>query len=277
MPGTTASSPWRMSNGKNNFRRMINFFAPWPIICKVMRNQRTRFLLNIPQQAGILSYYYQGDLPDHGPTGLLSAEALPCETWLNTLIAKQHPHLYALFWADQAQDPTGQFERSLNEQLFKLDEQWFGNLRLVRYDVPEKAPTKAIEHPLTMALGEQIRFLGYDLAQGERLHLSLFWQAVKPVDKRYKVFVHLLDYVRRSWPKMTVSLAAAATRPMPGRWRKARTPPMPSFWIITPLCCRLIYQKANIAWKSACMTQPPACVWRCWMGNGSANPMMSNT
>ncbi|MFN8491966.1 MAG: glycosyltransferase family 39 protein [Caldilineaceae bacterium] len=150
-------------------------------------------LLYTAQQAGILSYYYQGHQPYYLPTAHVATDVMEKERLLRRIIGRQHPHLYALFWGEQAQDPTGQFEIWLNEQLFKLDEQWFGNLRLVRYDVPEKAPTKTVAHPLPMVLGAQIRFAGYDLSQKDNLHLALFWQALKPVDKRYKVFVHLLD------------------------------------------------------------------------------------
>ncbi|CAN5729608.1 hypothetical protein BH10CHL1_BH10CHL1_13130 [soil metagenome] len=151
-------------------------------------------LLNLPQQANILSYYYQGNLPYYLPTPTGVSDVVQRNLWLTTIIAKHHPHLYALFWGEQAQDPTGQFEIWLNQQLFKLDEQWFGNLRLVRYDVPEKALSKTLEHQLPMTLGEQIRFLGYNLTQQDNLHLSLFWQAAQPIEQRYKVFVHLLDH-----------------------------------------------------------------------------------
>jgi len=150
-------------------------------------------LLNVPAQAGILSYYYHGDMPYYLLAEDASLDNLARAKLVNTIIAQQHPHLYALFWGEQTQDPTGQFEIWLNQQLFKLDEQWFGNLRLVRYDIPEKVPGNTMQHELPMALGEPIRFLGYTVTQKDNLHLSLFWQAVKPIDKRYKVFVHLLD------------------------------------------------------------------------------------
>ena len=57
-----------------------------------------------------------------------------------------------------------------------------------------------IGHPLQIDLGEGVRLLGYDLdveapAPGEALALTLYWQARRPVESRYKVFTHLLGEV----------------------------------------------------------------------------------
>jgi hypothetical protein len=55
-----------------------------------------------------------------------------------------------------------------------------------------------IEHPLEANLGDQVRFLGYDLdttsiKAGDGLHLTLYWQALAEMDESYTVFTHLLD------------------------------------------------------------------------------------
>ncbi len=62
----------------------------------------------------------------------------------------------------------------------------------------------AISHPQVAQLGEEIRFLGYDLGEeqvrpGETLHLTLYWQAVTEGDISYTVFTHLLDGNARLW------------------------------------------------------------------------------
>ena len=51
-------------------------------------------------------------------------------------------------------------------------------------------------------LGEQIRFLGYDLPvrsarPGETLYLYLYWQAEVSVTRDYKVFAQILDQQNR--------------------------------------------------------------------------------
>lgn len=55
-----------------------------------------------------------------------------------------------------------------------------------------------IPFPLKATLGERVRFLGYDLPRrtfhpGEAVPLTLYWQALAPIDGNYKVFTHLLD------------------------------------------------------------------------------------
>jgi hypothetical protein len=61
-----------------------------------------------------------------------------------------------------------------------------------------------IEHPLTANLGEVVSLLGYDLeedeiAPGDVLRLTLYWQAQQEMDVSYTVFVHLLDAQNRIW------------------------------------------------------------------------------
>ncbi len=69
---------------------------------------------------------------------------------------------------------------------------------------PREAPTVEsldIEHPLEADLGEQVRLLGYNIESGFRpgdgLHLTLFWQALREMDRDYTVFVHLNDETGR--------------------------------------------------------------------------------
>lgn len=52
------------------------------------------------------------------------------------------------------------------------------------------------QHAAQINLGDQVRFLGYDLAddavrQGEDLRLVLYWQAQQPLEKQYSAFAHL--------------------------------------------------------------------------------------
>ncbi|MBL7198716.1 MAG: glycosyltransferase family 39 protein [Anaerolineae bacterium] len=57
-----------------------------------------------------------------------------------------------------------------------------------------------IAHPVRADFGDGIRLLGYDagtetLEPGGVLHLTLYWQALQPVERRYKVFTHVLGPV----------------------------------------------------------------------------------
>jgi hypothetical protein len=52
------------------------------------------------------------------------------------------------------------------------------------------------EHAAEATFGGALRLLGYDLeagSGGEGLVLSLYWQALAPVERNYTVFVHLVD------------------------------------------------------------------------------------
>jgi hypothetical protein len=62
----------------------------------------------------------------------------------------------------------------------------------------------SIEYPQMAHFGEGVSLLGYDLvpdeiAPGEVLHLTLYWQAQQEMDISYTVFVHLLDAQNRIW------------------------------------------------------------------------------
>jgi len=55
----------------------------------------------------------------------------------------------------------------------------------------------AIEHPMLATLGDQVRFLGYDIDSatveaGQPLTVTLYWQALLTMDVDYTVFTHLL-------------------------------------------------------------------------------------
>ena len=67
------------------------------------------------------------------------------------------------------------------------------------FDVPA-----SIQSPQHFTLGDGVRFLGYDLQggslrAGEALHLTLYWQCLRPMDTSYTVFTHVLDSQSKVW------------------------------------------------------------------------------
>lgn len=55
-----------------------------------------------------------------------------------------------------------------------------------------------IPNPVAVTFDEQIRLLGYEVGgeavrPGESLDVTLYWQALAPMERNYSVFVHLLD------------------------------------------------------------------------------------
>ena len=156
-------------------------------------------ILDHPAQVELLSTYYRGDLPYYPlpRPGENSEHAVADEL---TKAAMTHPRLFALLWAVEAADPDHHVERWLDENLFKADERWFGNVRVAVYAAP-RGPTGEMQHKINVKMGNEILLSGYTV-QGEPFHvgeimpLRLFWESLSvsdPVGGRYKVFVHVLD------------------------------------------------------------------------------------
>lgn len=82
-----------------------------------------------------------------------------------------------------------------------------GRARLAEIDVAGRAHAfemPEIEHPLAMRLGDEVSLLGYDLSPatltpGDTLHLTLYWQALKEMERSYTVFIHLIDDQNQIW------------------------------------------------------------------------------
>jgi hypothetical protein len=59
------------------------------------------------------------------------------------------------------------------------------------------------QNPREANLGDQVRLLGYDLAgqarPGQSLDLTLFWEALAPMQEDYTVFVHLVGGDGQIW------------------------------------------------------------------------------
>jgi len=75
--------------------------------------------------------------------------------------------------------------------------------------------------PVQARFGERVILLGYELdaeaiAPGERLTLTLYWQALGPVETGYTVFTHLIDAQERIWAQHD-GLPADGARPT-DRW-----------------------------------------------------------
>jgi hypothetical protein len=63
---------------------------------------------------------------------------------------------------------------------------------------PRAAVPVAIGHPQPVPFANGIQLLGYDLEPsaarpGDTLHLRLYWQTARPIDRSWTVFTHLLD------------------------------------------------------------------------------------
>ncbi len=70
--------------------------------------------------------------------------------------------------------------------------------------VPWQMQQFAISHPVHSNLADNVELIGYDLdktevAPGDVIHLTLYWQARQDIDQDYTVFTHLIDAENRIW------------------------------------------------------------------------------
>jgi hypothetical protein len=112
-------------------------------------------------------------------------------------ITSRHDRLYVIFWGDDQRDPEHIIERWLEEKAYKAAEEWYGDVRFVVYAVPGEA-AQSMENPVQRIFGDRITLQGYtleteQLAAGDILQLTLFWETAESLDTRYKIFLHLLD------------------------------------------------------------------------------------
>jgi len=158
-------------------------------------------VLNAPGQQEVFAYYYDGDLPVHPLPQERPADPAATEAALQAL-AKPGGRVFALLWATDESDPGRLVEGWLEEHTYKALDSWYGNVRLAAYAVPAAVPQAPaqevnvrLEDPAT---GQSVTLLGYSqldshVAAGDIAQITLFWQADEVLERRYKVFVHLLD------------------------------------------------------------------------------------
>jgi hypothetical protein len=158
-------------------------------------------LLNAPGQQEVFGYYYAGDLPVVPLPRSRPLDPVQTEAELSSLAAPGG-RVFAVLWGTDESDPEGLVEGWLNAHAYKALDSWSGNVRLAIFSVPERvpaAPAQVVDVTLRSAeTSDQVTLWGYSLldshlAAGDIAQVTLFWQASRTPQARYKVFVHLLD------------------------------------------------------------------------------------
>ncbi len=158
-------------------------------------------LLDAPNQWEVFTYYFQPG-PNRAPVYPLCRTRPPVEAEVVAEleeIVSGHSRLYALYWAVEQSDPQRIVERWLEAHTFKALDRWYGDVRLVIYAAPQALDEVEMAHALPdVRLGESIALRGYTLTpatvqRGDILQVTLFWQALRAPDARYKTFLHLVD------------------------------------------------------------------------------------
>jgi len=153
-------------------------------------------LINAPSQVETFTYYYKGSLPIYALPKQRPLDKAATESELQAML-QGTKRVFAVYWAADESDPERFIESWMDAHAFKASDDWFGNVRFVVYAVPQE-PLTDIAHPLDVRFGDAIQLEGYtllseDVASGDIIQMTLFWQALADIPLRYKVFVHLLD------------------------------------------------------------------------------------
>lgn len=138
---------------------------------------------------------YHGTLPLYG---LFPMDTLDAESAARLSDLSQR---YRRLWVipDFAQPERSGWERTLRSDTFLLLDETFGldNRRLALYALPHAQPLTETGIGVQFGMPAWVRLNGYGYTQrtapGEELLLALEWESLRPVDKNYQVFVHLLD------------------------------------------------------------------------------------
>ena len=182
------SEAWR----RDDFRGLVRF---------LVENAKSddAIVLDSPGQIDLLRYYFRGPqqyylLPVGSPP-----DQARTEEELQAIV-QRHPNVWAVLWGESEADPEHVVERWLDGHAYKTINPWYGGIRLACYVVS----TEGERRPVDARFGDSIRLRAYAWqapvgTHGEVLPLTLYWETTAPIDKRFTVFVHILDEKEKIW------------------------------------------------------------------------------
>ena len=151
------------------------------------------------------TYYYRGELPIYPlPEGLIVSTREPLDyrtaERLNS-IAQGRDRLWLVLWQNRVVDPTDVVldQLMLNCPRLEVGRNFHHEFAVLLFSL-ENQPRFATgpEHRYPVDFADQIQLLGYDLDSfraepGQTLHLALYWEALREMDRDYLVFTHLIS------------------------------------------------------------------------------------
>ena len=156
-------------------------------------------LLNAPNQIEVFSYYYPETAHVY-PMAQSRPMVLENEQDRLRKIAAKYDRLAVIYWGENQSDPDSVVEGWLNENTYKTGSDWYGDVRVARYAVPD-----ASDIPLVFS-GEEysggVELLEYAVGQdyyraGDVIQVVLVWVANNDVEEDLIVFVHLYTEMER--------------------------------------------------------------------------------
>jgi len=98
-----------------------------------------------------------------------------------------------------------------------------GTVSVANPTVPPSIEELAIPYPLRCGFGDQLELLGYDISAkevrpGDSVEGTLFWQALRPMERDYRLLLQLWDEKGRPWAEGEFPLGSEAYPT--SRWRE---------------------------------------------------------
>lgn len=161
-------------------------------------------VLNAPWQEEAFGYYYRGENPVFGIPEEYPLDEAITTARLSQLIS-DYRGVWLVLYGNGHSDPSDFVEGWLAARAVTVDDAWYGQARLRRFEVPPSLEEVArIPHGVDFRLGDKVRLLGYDiglevLQPGGPLYLTIYWQALDEMNEDYTVFNHLVDSGNQGW------------------------------------------------------------------------------
>lgn len=140
----------------------------------------------------VFGYYYRGAAPVYGLPASRDASA----SWAQVLeIIGAHDRLHVVFYGAAEQDPEHIVETTLNLNAFEISDSWVDDMRYAQY---KSGSIPLFQQRAGLSFGDSITLESYALsarvvAAGDVLPAQLTWRTEAALDRRYKVFLQLLD------------------------------------------------------------------------------------
>ncbi len=188
---------------KDDFRSAASFLAE-------QKGENEVVILTSGHMFPVFTYYYEGDdwfpIPDE-PT--LSAERVldySLADELNRILAGRDG-VWALLWQHDVVDPVGFLTMMLGDQGQPVPYRGgFWGLKLLHYALPDDVHFSAQpnpDHAVTVNFGDQVRLLGYSLAERKAttsgLEVIVYWEPLRELGEDYKLSLRLRDHAGHEW------------------------------------------------------------------------------
>lgn len=152
-------------------------------------------ILDAPNQEEVFRYYYRGDAPVYTLSPGLGGDDDETRSLVGDIIS-QHDRAFVVFWGETERDPNRVVETTLDSETYEAGQDvWYGAARLARYVMPATMPDPTL---VNARFGDTITLESYALSTrtvhpGDVLQAELRWTTGSPIERRYKVFLQLLD------------------------------------------------------------------------------------